>query len=104
MPTYNRPYMFELAAMVLTARERGDHDSVAYATAEANGVEPEQLDRAVATLARLQIADFATWIRHEYLIDGWLHGYLDTTVDSADPTLTTWMLGQLADAHYRTAQ
>jgi hypothetical protein len=42
-------------------------------------------------------------IRQEYLVDGWLLGYLALTVGAADPNLTIWQLGQLAYANYRYA-
>jgi hypothetical protein len=65
-----------------------------------NRIAQDDLDRAVATLERLAIDDFATWIRHEYIVDGWLNGYLDINADPADPTLTTSVLSQHADLHY----
>ncbi|MEX7474564.1 hypothetical protein AB4Z39_33275 [Mycobacterium adipatum] len=100
--TYNRPYTFELAYQLLTAQP-GDDLVGHYANAASNGVDRPALDRAAQTLRRLAPADVNTWIRQEYIVDGWLHGYLDITADPADPTLTTWKLGQLADAHYRNA-
>lgn len=96
--SYNRPYTFELAHQLLTATP----DDVAghYANAERNGVDRATLDRAAATLQRLAPADVETWLRQEYIVDGWLHGYLALTADPTDPSLTTWQLGQLAYAHY----
>ncbi|WP_201263266.1 hypothetical protein [Mycobacterium avium] len=100
--SYNRPYTFELAHQLLTATST---DDVAghYANAERNGVDRATLDRAAATLQRLAPADVDTWIRQEYIVDGWLHGYLALTADPADPNLTTWQLGQLAYTHYLNA-
>ncbi len=102
MSPYNRPYTFELAAQLLNARDDGQAVANVYATASANGIDRGQLDRAVSTLAQLQIHDFPTWIRQEYIVDGWLHGYLDSSADPSDPKLTVWILSQMADAHYRS--
>lgn len=95
----NRPYAFELAHDLLADRTAGRDVEGHYANAERNGVGRAALDRAAATLQRLAPEDFATWIRHEYLVDGWLHGYVDVTAGSGDE-LTTWVLGQLAETHY----
>ena len=97
--TYNRPYTFELAYQLLTAQP-GDDLVGHYANAASNGVDRPALDRAAQTLRRLAPADVNTWIRQEYIVDGWLHGYLPLDVAGTDPTLTTWKLGQLAEAHY----
>jgi hypothetical protein len=101
--TLNRPYTFELAHQLLTAQSLGHDTDGHYANASRNGAPRDALDRAAVTLQRLAPADFATWIRSEYIVDGWLHGYLDPGADPADPTLTTWVLGQLAAAHYDPA-
>lgn len=100
--TFNRPYTFELAHQLLSARSLGHATDSHYANAKSNGVDRAQLDRAVATLQHLDPADFDTWIRREYIVDGWLHGYLDPSVNPDDPTLTAWVLGQRAAAHYDT--
>lgn len=102
--TYNRPYTFELANQLLADRAAGQDVEGHYANAERNGINRAQLDRAAATLQRLAPEDFATWIRQEYLVDGWLHGYVDVTAAAPGADLTTWVLGQLADEHYGTAQ
>lgn len=115
----NRPYTFELARQFLIAQHADPsaqhHDTVVlteqddatiaghYANAERNGVDRATLDRAAHTLVRLAPADVDEWIRQEYIVDGWLHGYLPLTADPADPSLTTWQLGQLAYAHYLNA-
>ncbi|GAB4999701.1 hypothetical protein MAHJHV65_46740 [Mycobacterium avium subsp. hominissuis] len=101
--TFNRPYTFELAHQLLSARSLGHDTAGHYASAASNGVDRELLDRAALALQRLDPADVDTWIRHEYIVDGWLHGYLDPAADPADPTLTAWVLGQLAAAHYGAA-
>ncbi|QIV79894.1 hypothetical protein [Mycolicibacterium frederiksbergense] len=116
---FNRPYTFELARQFLIAQHEDpaaqhldvvvlteeDHAAIAghYANAERNGVDRATLDRAAHTLLRLAPADVDEWIRQEYIVDGWLHGYLALTADPADPSLTTWQLGQLAYAHYLNA-
>jgi hypothetical protein len=115
----NRPYIFELARHFLVAQHQDpgaqqhdpvvfteeDHENIEgqYANAERNGVDRDTLNRAAHTLLRLAPADVDEWIRQEYIVDGWLHGYLDLSIDPADPTLTTWRLGQLAYAHYSNA-
>mgnify|MGYP001596182522 FL=1 len=102
--THNRPYTFELANDLLADRAAGQEVEGHYANAERNGISRAELNRAAATLQRLAPEDFATWIRQEYLVDGWLHGYVDVAAAGSGAELTTWVLGQLADAHYRTAQ
>lgn len=97
---FNRPYTFELAHQLLSALSLGHDTAGVYASAASNDVRSDALDRAAATLQRIAPTDFGTWIRSEYIVDGWLHGYLDATADPADPTLTTWVLAQLASAHY----
>ncbi|MGD9622251.1 MAG: hypothetical protein AB7G47_19680 [Mycolicibacterium sp.] len=94
----NRPYTFELAALLLD----GPQESV-HTTAQANGVDLDQLTRAAEILTRLQAAgeDINEWVRREYIIDGWLHGYLPLQASPADPALTTWKLAQHAEAFYR---
>lgn len=118
--TVNRPYIFELARHFLVAQHAGrpfaqsddvhafteeDHENIEsqYANAERNGVDRDTLNRAAHTLQRLAPTDVDEWIRQEYIVDGWLHGYLNLNADPADPTLTLWRLGQLAYAHYLNA-
>lgn len=102
--TYNRPYTFELANELLTDRAAGHDVAGHYANAERNGISRADLDRATATLRRLAPEDFATWLRQEYIVDGWLHGYVDVNADGSGADLSTWVLGQLADEHYRADQ
>ncbi|PBA68925.1 hypothetical protein CKJ76_25760 [Mycobacterium avium] len=87
---------------MLSARSLGHDTDAHYANAASNGVDRAQLDRAAATLQRIDPDDFDTWIRREYIVDGWLHGYLDPSANPDDPTLTAWVLGQRAAAHYDT--
>lgn len=94
----NRPYTFELAAAAL--EHAPDIESVAHR----NGVDLGQLNRATEILRRLHAGgeDVQDFIRREYVLDGWIHGYLPLDASPADPTLTTWKLSQLAESHYRT--
>ncbi|AFM20049.1 hypothetical protein Mycch_5372 (plasmid) [Mycolicibacterium chubuense NBB4] len=70
--------------------------------AEANGVAAADLDRAIAIVRVLQQGgeDPDDFVLREYILDGWLRGYLPLTVQAGDPTLNAWRLGQLAEAHY----
>jgi hypothetical protein len=94
----NRPYTFELAALALD-----DETLVGVRkTAEANGVNAAGLERAISILRILQKGgeDPDDFVLREYILDGWLQGYLPLNVQAGDPTLNTWHLGQLAEAHY----
>lgn len=95
----NRPYTFEMAALTLNGQ---DLDGVRKA-AESNGVAPADLDRAIAILRVLKEGgeDPDDFVLREYILDGWLQGYLPLNVQAGDPALNTWRLGQLAEAHYR---
>lgn len=94
----NRPYTFELAALVVNGQ---DLDGVRK-SAQANGVAAADLDRAIAIVRVLQQGgeDPDDFVLREYILDGWLQGYLPLDVQAGDPTLNTWRLGQLAEAHY----
>lgn len=96
--TENRPYTFELAALALNDQPLENVRK----TALANGVSVEALDRAIGILGVLQRGgeDPQDFVLREYILDGWLHGYLPLDVAGTDATLTTWRLGQLAEAHY----
>ena len=101
MTNLNRPYTFELAAMVLA--DPGQHDDVK-ALAERNEVGPDHFERAILIVTAIaasgeRIEDF---VRREYILDGWLHGYLPLDASPNDTSLTTWKLGQFAEAHYRS--
>lgn len=94
----NRPYVFELAALALD-----DENLVGVRkTAEANGVNALDLERAINILRILQKGgeDPDDLVLREYILDGWLKGYLPLDVPADDPILNTWRLGQLAEAHY----
>jgi hypothetical protein len=94
----NRPYAFELAALAL---QNDDLDAVRK-TAAINGVAPLDLDRAIGVLRILKDGgeDLDDFVLREYILDGWLQGYLPLSVQTGDPSLNTWRLGQLAEAHY----
>ena len=96
--TENRPYAFELAALVLDGQELEN----VCRTALSNGIAVDALDRAIEILRILQRGgeDPHGLILREYILDGWLHGYLPLDVAATDPALSTWKLGQLAEAHY----
>ncbi|TDH47874.1 hypothetical protein E2F47_26155 [Mycobacterium eburneum] len=97
----NRPYTFELAAMVLD--EPGQHDEIK-ALAERNDVDGEHVERAIAILRNISAAGESVpdFVRREHFLDGWLHGYLSLDDSPTDPSLTVWKLGQLAEAFYRS--
>ncbi len=97
--TDNRPYTFELAALALDDQQPLENIRK---TAASNGVALDTLDRAIAVLRILQRGgeDPQDFIMREYILDGWLHGYLPLDVAATDPALSTWKLGQLAEAHY----
>lgn len=96
--TENRPYTFELAALTLGGQPLENVRK----TAVSNGLSVESLDRAIGILDILQRdgEDPQDFVLREYILDGWLHGYLPLDVEAADPALSTWKLGQLAEAHY----
>lgn len=97
----NRPYTFELAAILLTAQRGGEDGTDLCETAQRNGVDTGQLQRAAQILDQLDTAgeDINEWIRREYLVDGWLHGYIP--IGQADVPLS--IAAQMAEAHYAGA-
>ena len=78
--TENRPYTFELAALALGGQ---DLDSVRN-TALSNGIRVDYLDRAPGILRTLQRGgeDPQDFILREYILDGWLRGYLPLSVQA----------------------
>ena len=98
----SRPYTFELAAMARA--DPGQHGDIK-ALAERNGVDADHFERATAILQGVggtgeKLDDF---VRREYILDGWLHGYLPLDASPSDPSLTVWkQLGQFAEAFYRS--
>ena len=99
--TFNRPYTFEMAAMAIA--EPGEHSAIK-ALAQRNGVDVDQFERATAILKGVVAAGdtVENFVRHEYIVDGWLHGYLPLAASPTDGTLTTWKLAQFAESHYRS--
>lgn len=97
----NRPYRFELAAMALA--EPGQHGEIE-TLAERNGVDPDKFERATVIINGLKASGetLEDFVRREYILDGWLQGYLPLDVSPADSSLTTWKLGQFAEAYYRS--
>lgn len=100
MSTENRPYVFELASQIVEQVKRGQDDTATRDAAARNGVDAGELDRAVAIVEHFAAggADIQQWLHQEYVIDGWLRGYL--SLDSSASDVSTWTLGQLAENHY----
>lgn len=100
MATQNRPYVFELATQFVELVARGGDGSDTRELAARNDVDAGELDRAIAIVQGFISggADVTQWLHQEYVIDGWLRGYLPLETSPAD--VTTWTLGQLADNHY----
>lgn len=101
----NRPYTFELAAIALEVPAESAGDEGIRDVAARNGVDLDQFDRAVEILKGVAAAggDIGEWVRNEYILDGRLHGYLPIDASLTDADLTTWKLGQYAEAHYTAA-
>lgn len=101
--TTNRPYIFELAALLRTARINHEDCTSLREVATHNGIDLDQLDRASAIVDTLATegTDIDEWVRREYIIDGWLHGWLSAQASLDDPALSTWKLSQYAYEHYQ---
>ena len=102
-PTTNRPYVFELAALALNP-EVG-HDN-ARKTAHDNGIDDAVFDRAVDVLHRIRDGgeDIDDFVLREYILDGWLQGYVPLDPEASTSMPTTWRLAQLAEDHYQKLQ
>lgn len=100
----NRPYIFELAALLLDTHGP-DMQAGILAAAGNNGVDLDQLKRAAEILRGVSRAgqDLAEWVRLQYFIDGWLHGYLPLEASPTNPALTTWHLAQYSCAYHDPA-
>ncbi|MDO3331515.1 hypothetical protein [Mycobacteroides abscessus] len=100
MATQNRPYVFELAVQFTELVSRGEDGSDTRELAARNDVDAGELDRAIAIVQGFisSGADITQWLHQEYMIDGWLRGYLPLETSPAD--ISTWTLGQLAASHY----
>jgi hypothetical protein len=80
----NRPYTFELAATALA--ETAQHSEIR-ALAERNAVDPDQFERATIILKGVKASGetLDDFVRREYILDGWLHGYLSLDASPSDP-------------------
>ena len=98
----NRPYLFELATLIRTARINGEDLSSLRDVAAHNNIDLAELDRASSIVDALAAegTDLDEWVRREYIIDGWLHGWLSPQASFNDPALTSWKLSQYAYDYY----
>ena len=99
-PAANRPYVFELAALALDSEVGQDN---ARKTARDNGINDAVFDRAVGVLHRIKDGgeDIDDFVLREYILDGWLQGYVPLGAQASNSMLTTWRLAQLAQDHYQ---
>lgn len=104
MTTFNRPYVLQLAVALIVPQQDDDYYRRIRTTAEANGVAAEQLDRAAFVVdgVRKGGTDIDEWIRQEYIVDGWLQGYVPLDASPTDAQWSTYHLAQLAENHYRS--
>ncbi len=102
-PAANRPYVFELAALALNPEVGQDN---ARKTARDNGIDDAVFDRAVGVLRRVKDGgeDIDDFVLREYILDGWLQGYVPLGAQASNSMLTTWRLAQLAQDHYQRLQ
>ena len=102
-PTMNRPYVFELAVLALDPEVGQDN---ARKTARDNGIDDAVFDRAVGVLHRVKDGgeDIDDFVLREYILDGWLQGYVPLGAQASNAMLTTWRLAQLAQEHYQKLQ
>lgn len=100
--TSNRPYLFELTALLRTTRQNNEDETNLREAATHNRIDLKELDRVAAIVDALAAdgIDLDEWVRREYIIDGWLRGWLSPQTSLDDPSLTTWKLSQFADEHY----
>jgi hypothetical protein len=103
MSEYNKPYLWEIVANALAPDSGTTLDDVR-TLADRHGIPGLSVDRAMATLTALAASgeDLDEWVRRQYVLDGWMQGYLqiDAAALSDVETFSTWKLGQLAYAHY----
>lgn len=102
MTGYNRPYVLQMAVALMTPGFDDEYYSGVRSAAESNGVSAEELDRAAFVVDGVQRGggDLDEWIRQEFIVDGWLHGYVPLELDPSDPKWSTWKLAQFNDEHY----
>ncbi|QFS94647.1 hypothetical protein FIV07_28130 (plasmid) [Mycobacterium sp. THAF192] len=103
MSDYNRPYLYEIAANAVAPDNATTVNDVR-ALAQRHGIPAEDADRAIDVLTALTTTgeDIEEWVRRQYLLDGWIEGYLaiDPAALSDPHTYSTWGLAQYAYAHY----
>lgn len=103
MSEYNKPYLWEIVANALAPDSGMTLDDVR-TLADRHGIPGLSVDRAMASLTALAASgeDLDEWVRRQYVLDGWMQGYLqiDAAALSDVETFSTWKLGQLAYAHY----
>ncbi len=99
MTTVNRPYMFELAALIVRAEERHEEVESLRQAAARNAVDATELDRTVDLLRRFHASgtDIDEWVRQEYFVDGWIRGYLPQDLA---PTASVCQMAQYAAGYY----
>lgn len=102
MATQNRPYIFEMAKQIVDVTARGEDPSKSREAALHNGIDPGELERAVVIVQHFisSGSDVEQWLHQEYIIDGWLRGYLPLETSASETGI--WTLGQMADAFYAT--
>ncbi|GAB5901193.1 hypothetical protein [Mycolicibacterium mageritense] len=103
MTGLNRPYVLQMAVALTVPGRDDEFYARVRESAENNGVSAELLDRAafIADGVRRGGTDVDEWIRQEFLVDGWLHGYVPLDASPTDPDWSTWKLAQLNEEHYR---
>ncbi|KWX19576.1 hypothetical protein AFM11_35165 [Mycolicibacterium wolinskyi] len=104
MTAFNRPYVLQMAVALIVPQRDDEYYRRIREAAEGNGVPPDLLDRAAFIVDGVYKGgtDIDEWIRQEYIVDGWLHGYVPLDASPTDPHWSTFRLAQLAADHYRT--
>ena len=95
MSSQNLPYVLKLAGMTITAEANGRPPDDLRKTAERNGVDADQLNRAITILRRLPEQSRTAFVYDQILLDGQIKGYA-----SLDDRPSPWVLGQLAHGYY----
>lgn len=102
---HNRPYIFPMAAALRVPGRDDEYYARVRDSAENNGIAADQLDRAAfVDGVRRGGTDMDEWIRQEFIVDGWLHGYVSLDASPTDPEWSTWTLAQRNDEHYGRPQ
>ena len=95
MSSQNLPYVLEIAGMTLMADDKGQSTDSLRETAAKNGVDSDQLDRAITILRRLPAEGRTEFVYQQMLLDGRVKGYV-----GLDDQPSPWTLGQLAHGYY----